>query len=661
MSAKQPVSCSQPTSLRQRDWRSLAFPLALAALCGVLFFWRLGVTPLDDFDESYYAEAAREMLVRGDLLTPYYNGEPFLLKPILIYWLNAAAFRLFGVTEFAVRAVSAFFGTFVVLVTYCFASRALSRRAGLLAGGALALCYMWIDTAREGMIDMPLTAAAAPAMFLLFLAMQAPKGRRKWLYLAAYPLFGIAFLAKGPTAIGVVVLGLVGYLVGARRLGETLREAQLAPGIALALAVAGPWFVYEALHQPGFLEVFFMREHFGHLQGELARDEPWWGHLKNLLVYFYPWIAFLPAAVAHALRQEDRRHVLRFALWWAGAVVVAFSFAGAKLPHYLAPGFPPMAVLVGAWLDAWMNRAAVSRSWVAVGFGLLLVVGFLLAGFAGVAAAMPPAIAGKLAAKFGSWRPGPAPVLMLGALAAGSLGAVACAAARRRSDVAPVLAAAMVVAGLVHVGWFKPHIAEIQAQPRKELAQFVGAAIPESEPLGVFYAKRNATIFYARRPIVDLGEGDPQMLVSFLAEPRPATALTHAKFVPELEAALSEVYVWTRRGDYVLVSNHPLRQLWTRQASEPETGLPDVSESLQRATHLFGDLHLRDIRELGSTGVGIAEVERRRFLPLCKGIEHLLELGRPLRLLADHVVDLARVVLQIVERSQLSTAVEQQQ
>jgi len=85
-------------------------PLALIALCSVLFYWRLGVTPLEDFDEAYYAEGARAMLRRGDLGTPYFNGQPFLLKPVLIYWVIAASFRLFGVTEFAARAPAAFLG-----------------------------------------------------------------------------------------------------------------------------------------------------------------------------------------------------------------------------------------------------------------------------------------------------------------------------------------------------------------------------------------------------------------------------------------------------------------------------------------------------------------------------------------------------------------------
>ncbi len=545
----------QPAARRDRDWRRLCYPLLLLALCAVLFFWRLGVTPLDDFDEAYYAEGAREMLERGDLGTPYYNGKPFLLKPILIYWLIAGAFRLFGITEFAARSVSAFFATVIILATYWFAARTLSVTAGLLAGLMLALCYLWLDTGREAMIDMPLTAALAPAVFLFFLGTRAQPDRKPRLYLAAYPLLGVALLAKGPVATGVVLVGFVAYLIDARRLRTTLAEARLLPGIVLMLAVAGPWYVYESLQQPEFIRTFLIGEHFGHFQGELARDEPWWGHLKNLTIGFYPWVAFLPAALAHAFRQE-RESVLRFAAWWALVVIVAFSFAGAKLPHYLVPAFPALAILTSGWFQAWLRDRAAGRPLTDFARALLALMGAALLAATAIAVVMPLPIRTRLAASHGSWTPGAAPAVMLAALAIGSTGAAAAAVAGRRRAVFPVLAAAVAVAAVAHIGWFKPRLAQIQAQPRKELAQFAATALPEEEPLGVFYAKRNATIFYARRPIVDLGEWEVSELTSFLSSSAPATALTHAKFIPALIQEVPELHVWRRRGDFVLVSNH---------------------------------------------------------------------------------------------------------
>jgi len=547
-----------------------------------LFFWRLGLTPLEDFDEAYYAEGAREMLLRGDLLTPYYNGHPFLLKPILIYWLIAAAFSAFGVTEFAARVCSAFLGTVTVLATYWFGARTLGPRGGLLAGLALALSYMWIDIARDASIDIPLTAAVAPALFLFFLAIRARPERRSWLYLAGYPLFGIALLAKGPVPVAVVLVGLAAFLLHARRLRATLAEAQVLPGILLALLVAAPWYLYEALHQPDFIHTFFLREHFGHLQGELARTEPWWGHIKNLFVYFLPWAAFLPAALLHAFRQDDRSHVLRFAAWWLLAVVVLFSFAHAKLPHYLAPAFPAAALLVGGWLDAWLNRRVAGRIGAAIAFALLALAGLACAVSAGIMAVDPAWLQDAIRDRYGSWTPGAAPIVMLAALGAGFLGAAAAGRARRA--VAPLLASAMLVAGLTHAGWFKPRLALIQAQPRKELAQFVSRALSDSEPLGVYYAKRNATIFYARRPIVDLGERREEFegVVDFLSSPTPAALLTHEKFVEPLAQSVPELHLWTQRGHYVLLSNRALHLSGRRRAmdapySEPSRAPQDSS------------------------------------------------------------------------------------
>jgi 4-amino-4-deoxy-L-arabinose transferase-like glycosyltransferase len=553
--------------------RRWAYPLALLALCALLLFWRLGVTPLDDFDEAYYAEGAREMIERGDLGTPYYNGQPFLLKPILIYWLIAGAFRLFGVNEFAARSVSAFFATILVFAVYWFGRRAISSRAGFVAGVSLALCYMWVDTGREAMIDMPLTAALAPAVFLFFLGTQAPAERKWRLYLPSYPLLGLALLAKGPAGTIPSLVGLLGYLLWSRSLIRTLREAYLLPGIGLTLAVAAPWYVYEGLRQPGFLQTFLVREHFGHLHGELAREDAWWGHLKNLAVGFFPWVLFLPAALVQAFRRDSSRPVLKFCAWWAAAVIVLFSSAGAKLPHYLVPAFPPAALLVAAWFDRWLGeeRGQEAGPLPYGALGALGLVGLLLAALAGIAALMPPVVRDRIAAQFGSWTPGLAPVVMLTALAAGSLGAVAAALARRRAVVFPMLASAMLMALVAHVGWFKPRLALIQSQPRKELAQLAGAMLPADEPLGVFYAKRNATIFYARRPIVDLGEWEPEKLVAFLSAPTPATALTHAKFLPDLEKALpGKVYLCTRSGDFMLVSNHQLRL----SAPSPHTQAP---------------------------------------------------------------------------------------
>jgi len=495
------------------------------------------------------------MLARGDLGTPYFNGQPFLLKPVLIYWLIAAAFRLLSENEFAARVGSAFLGTGVVLLTYGFAARTLTRRAGFLSGLALALSYLWIDIAREASVDIPLTAALTAAVYLFFIGMRAAPRRKPWLYLPGYALLGVALLAKGPVPVGVMLCGVLAYLVGARRLRAVLAEAYVLAGIGLMLAVAAPWYGYELSHQPAFFRTFFVGEHLGHVQGELARTEPVWGNLRCVLLFFFPWAAFLPAAFVRAFQHADRGHVLRLCAWCSAAVILLFSIPASKLAHYLAPAFPALAILTGAWLDAWLEGRPVSRIWSGAAFGLIAVAGLACGAAAAVAVAMPGGVRERLAAKFGAWTPGPAPAVMLCALAVGCL-AAAIAARWRRPFAVASLVGAMLVASITYIGWFGPRRAQIQAQPRKELARWLATAAPASLPVGVYYAKRNATVFYLGRPIIDLGERRDEFMgvVRFLSSPAPTAVLTHRKFVAELRQAVPGLSLWSQRDDYVVVS-----------------------------------------------------------------------------------------------------------
>ena len=100
--------------------------------------------------------------------------------------------------------------------------------------------------------------------------------------------------------------------------------------------------------------------------------------------------------------------------------------------------------------------------------------------------------------------------------------------------------------------------------------------LPPSEPLGVYKAKRNATIFYARRPIVDLGEWDDQELISFLSSPEPRTALTHEDLVPIVREAVPGASVWMRRGRYVLITNHGVEHIWAPAVRMPHLRSPAV-------------------------------------------------------------------------------------
>jgi hypothetical protein len=127
-------------------------------------------------------------------------------------------------------------------------------------------------------------------------------------------------------------------------------------GIAIFLALAAPWFVMVSLANPEFPRFFFVHEHFERFVSTVhRRSEPWWYFIPILVAGFLPWMLALPAAIVRAWREEARLEgprPLRFALLWSGFVLLFFSASGSKLPAYILPAFPPLALVLGRYLSA---------------------------------------------------------------------------------------------------------------------------------------------------------------------------------------------------------------------------------------------------------------------------------------------------------------------
>src|SRR5438093_6559979 len=151
---------------------SRAHMIFLLVLCALLFFLGLGALGLTDRDEGSNAEAAREMVASGDWLTPTLNGTPRFAKPILIYWLIACSYLVFGVSEFTARLPSALFGTLLVLMQYAFATRMFGPTVGLRAALMLLLNFEVLALGRMVLTDMVLVFFTTLSIFSFFLAMQ---------------------------------------------------------------------------------------------------------------------------------------------------------------------------------------------------------------------------------------------------------------------------------------------------------------------------------------------------------------------------------------------------------------------------------------------------------------------------------------------------------
>jgi 4-amino-4-deoxy-L-arabinose transferase-like glycosyltransferase len=331
--------------------------LILSALL-LLYFSFLGRVPLLETDEARYAEIPREMLSRGDFITPRLNGVVYLEKPPLVYWGNALGFTLFGQNEFGARFFTAAVSVVGILFTYWMGGILHSRRTGLYAASVLATSPYYYVLGRFNTLDMTLAVTLAAAIFPAYLYVSGRKVSRAWLYLG-YAMAGLAFLTKGLVGIVFPVAILVLWALFARRYRDALRLVS-GWGILICLAIVLPWVVLVQRANPDFLWFFFVREHFLRYATKMhGRYQPFWFFLPIVMAGLLPWMPFLPPVlaslrgrVAEFFSREDRI----FLSVWALFVLMFFSASGSKLVTYVAPVYPPLAVLFGRGLEIWANR-----------------------------------------------------------------------------------------------------------------------------------------------------------------------------------------------------------------------------------------------------------------------------------------------------------------
>ena len=324
--------------------------LALVFILGIPFLQFLGRLPLIDPDEGRYAEIPREMLERGDLITPTLNYVKYFEKPPLLYWINAASMKIFGLNEFAARLPSALCGLLTLLTTYLIARRLYDRRTALLSALILGTSAGFVLQSRIILTDMLLTLCLTAALGAFIVAAQRDEGRNNnplpW-YLF-YLFCALAVLAKG--LIGIVFpAGIILFFLVLGWRWRILTRMHCVVGLLLFLAVVIPWFVAVSHRNPEFLHFFFIREHFERFTSTVhGRYQPFWFFLPVLLGTMLPWSCFIPGALstAWADRRRESGQAGMFLLIWIGVVFLFFSLSSSKLVPYILPIFPPLAILI---------------------------------------------------------------------------------------------------------------------------------------------------------------------------------------------------------------------------------------------------------------------------------------------------------------------------
>jgi 4-amino-4-deoxy-L-arabinose transferase-like glycosyltransferase len=333
-----------------------------------------------DYDEAHYAQAALQMVQRGDWVTPYDNGVRFLEKPPFMYWATAASFRIFGINEFALRLPTGLGVIILVWVVMLMARSAGDDMAAMIAGLCTSFSAGVFLFTRESLHDIWLVLFLTTAMyaFLRWYNDRAHSLRHALLFCAAMAgavmtksLVGIAF------PVGIVLLFFV-----LRREWPDWRRLHIVPGLGLFLALVVPWHWLAAMRNQDFLWSFFLNEQILRFFGKHDPPILWsiplllfWGLIP---VWFFPWTAFLPAALKNLRNAGTRSQAVmeKLALAWL-IVILGFYAVSARLEHYAFPLLPALALLVGIALSRTDPDAAAV--W---GFRALAILGgvMLLAG-----------------------------------------------------------------------------------------------------------------------------------------------------------------------------------------------------------------------------------------------------------------------------------------
>lgn len=352
--------------------------LAVAAL--TLLLPGLFTLPPVDRDESRYAVASTQMLESGDVVDIRFQDQPRYLQPAGVYWLQSAATAVFSEPDaraiWTYRLPSLLAALAAVLLTAFWGTRLFGRWPGLAAGALLAASFSLGFEARIAKTDAVLLAAVATAQFAL-MRLYLGETARRW-PLIFWAALGAGMLVKGPIILIVSGLSILALSVWDRRL-SWLKRLKAQWGLPLFLAIVLPWYVAIGIVSDG---EFYDRAVGGNLlrkvgEGQQAHGGPPGYHLGLFVAAFWPGSLFAGLALPFVWRNRADP-IIRFLICWIVPAWLVFELVSTKLPHYVLPTYPAIALLAaaalaaprppltrlktvvtGVWILAWLAASAV--------------------------------------------------------------------------------------------------------------------------------------------------------------------------------------------------------------------------------------------------------------------------------------------------------------
>ena len=409
--------------------------VVITVVASTIFLTSLGKARLWDRDEPRNAGCAAEMMQRGDLVVPIFNDELRHQKPVLLYWFMIASYSVLGVSEFAARLPSAIFAIGSALLTYGIARRFFDAKVALLAAIALCSSIMFCVAARAATPDSVLVFFSTLGIYFYALGTFANsdgngivlRNQEHWFpqhigYVILMNLaFGLAVLAKGPIGL-ILPTAIIGMFLLIQRLDPLPNENPDSEGrlsrllismlrivnpvhflktcwymrpltaIAVAVLVAAPWYIAVGIQTGGdFTKLFLLNENFARATTVMENHSgSWLFYPATIAVGFFPWSIFLGPilfAIDHQISQKTRNApAITFLACWVAVQVGLFSLAETKLPSYVTPCYPALAMLTAFCVMRWLpSLKTIGIRWQYAALGTFIFAGIITSVGLGIA------------------------------------------------------------------------------------------------------------------------------------------------------------------------------------------------------------------------------------------------------------------------------------
>jgi len=549
--------------------------LGIVALSIFLFFYKLGAISLFDVDEAVFAESAREMIETGDWITPQYNYTNRYDKPILFYWLISSAYGLFGVNEFSARFWSATFALTLVILSYYFIRRTGGERWGLLGALILSTSLEVILLSHAAITDMTLTFFISLSLFS-FLLGHSEEGRLKaWWYRGFFIALSLAVLTKGPVGLVIPSLVVLLFLFFSGRLVEGVKEMRPLSGILIFSIITLPWYSVEIiLNGWEYIDAFFIKHNFTRYTGVISgHSGPVYYFIPVILLTFFPWSIFIPQGLGRSFNLlkgktplTSSESLILFSSLWFLVVFLFFSFSKTKLPGYIAPLSPAVAIIVGKIWNDYLSTTSTDtpsgsseeRRWFRISttfcilLGLSLGIGLILAPeFLENSKKVLEFIEGPVEIRWGFY-------LLGGGIIAGILLFLIMLWRGYRTLSFVALVFMMIFTTYVIFAHIVPLAERHLQSPLKEFAIIAGAELEKGGGELVIYGlNKPSIVFYARHPAHILTSKEEDRLVEFENSAERVFIISRGTYAESL-LDHSNFTLIGRRGYYALLTNRPL-------------------------------------------------------------------------------------------------------